>query len=78
MLQDVESGRPTEIETLGAEVVRLAAANATRGGRGRGTVAPRNAAVAALVRKVERGEDSGGRVPPEEVLNVIERAAAEA
>ena len=78
MLQDVESGRPTEIETLGAEVVRLAAANATRGGRGRGTVAPRNAAVAALVRKVERGEIPGGRVPPEEVLNVIERAAAEA
>ena len=78
MLQDVESGRPTEIETLGAEVVRLAAANATRGGRGRGTVAPRNAAVAALVRKVERGEIPDGRVPPEEVLNVIERAAAEA
>ena len=77
MLQDVESGRPTEIETLGAEV-RLAAANATRGGRGRGTVAPRNAAVAALVRKVERGEIPDGRVPPEEVLNVIERAAAEA
>ena len=64
MLQDVESGRPTEIETLGAEVVRLAAANATRGGRGRGTVAPRNAAVAALVRKVERGEIPDGRVPP--------------
>ena len=86
MLQDVESGRPTEMDAFGAEVVRLAASNATRGERGirtaakggRGTVAPRNAAVAALVRKLERGEIPGGRVPPEEVLVVIERAAAEA
>ena len=85
MLQDVE--RKTDGDgRVGAEVVRLAAVNAARGERGsrtaakdgRGTVAPRNAAVAALVRKLERGEIPGGHVPPEEVLVVIERAAAEA
>jgi 2-dehydropantoate 2-reductase len=44
MLQDLEAGRPTEIEYLNAAIVRVAEA--------RGVAAPANRAMAALVRQV--------------------------
>ena len=57
MLQDIEGGRATEVDTLNGEVLRLAAENAkARGGsKGRGTSAPLNAAMVTLVKELEAG-----------------------
>jgi len=51
MLQDLEAGRPTEIEYLNGAIVRVA--------EDRGVVVPANRAVAALVRQVS-GQQAGG------------------
>ncbi len=52
MWDDLERGRPTEIDYLNGEVVALA--------RSLGAAAPRNAAIAALVKAVESGAEGRG------------------
>ncbi|MEM1318002.1 MAG: 2-dehydropantoate 2-reductase [Pseudomonadota bacterium] len=63
MAQDLAAGRPTEIDTINGEVVRL--------GKRAGVPTPVNDALVAAVRAVESGEHAGG-LSAAELLSLID------
>lgn len=69
-LQDIDRGRPTEIDDLNGAIVAIA--------RRAGGEAPRNELVTRIVHEIERVAMSGGRptfVPPRELRSQMERVS---